>query len=250
MAEPATERSCRRDWGGAFKALRRLLADPDDTAQVFRIMRALNGDTAKTGYLRLIARPAGGRIAYERVELAERLSDPAVVAGFPEGSVGAAYAEFLRKTGYSAQGMAAVSRSDDDTREAKHPFAWFGRRMRDTHDIWHILTGYRADDPLGEACLVTFSYAQTKGLGWALIAAGYGLQALRRPHGWGRVRAIWEGFSLGRRAAWLPGEDYEALLAEPLEAARERLGLTRPNRYFAAEDALDRGRGEMVPAWS
>jgi ubiquinone biosynthesis protein COQ4 len=34
------------------------------------------------------------------------------------------------------------------------------------HDIWHVLTGYRRD-ALGEACLVAFSYAQTRGLGWA-----------------------------------------------------------------------------------
>ncbi len=35
----------KREWGTALRALRQLLADGDDTVQVFRIMRALNGDT-------------------------------------------------------------------------------------------------------------------------------------------------------------------------------------------------------------
>jgi ubiquinone biosynthesis protein COQ4 len=227
--------SYRRDWKAALTALKQLLANPDDTAQVFRIMRALNVDTAKRGYERLLQTAEGGRLAYERVELAERLSNPEFVARFAEGSVGAAYAAFLRRTGYSAQGLAMVSRADNDAHEAPHPYAWFGRRLRDVHDIWHVLTGYRADDELGEACLVAFSYAQTRGLGWAAIAAGSVLKALRTPKGWGAVPAIWEGYRLGRRAAWLWGEDYEQLLAEPLAAARARLSIGRPNRYLAMD---------------
>ena len=225
--------SPRRDWRTAFSALRRLLSDANDTAQVFRIMRALNAGTAKAGYERLLGTQEGGRIAYRRAELAERLSDPAFIAGLPEGSVGAAYAAFLRNTGYSAKGLAAVSRTDDTARDAEHPYAWFGRRIRDTHDIWHILTGYRADDPLGEACLVAFSYAQTGGLGWAFIALGGIIRALRTPGGKPAARAILEGYRIGRRAAWLPGEVYETLLREPLEDARNRLGITPPVRYRA-----------------
>ncbi len=225
--------SPRKDWRGAFTALRRLMANAGDTAQVFRIMRALNAGSAKAGYERLLRTPEGGRIAYRRVELASVLSAPDFVGAFATGTVGAAYAAFLRDTDYSAQGLAAVSRSDDLTREAEHPFAWFGRRTRDIHDIWHILTGYRADDPLGEACLVAFSYAQTGGLGWAVIALGSALKAWRTPGGKPAVRAIWEGYRHGRRAAWLQGEDYERLLAEPLAAARDRLAIATPVAYQA-----------------
>lgn len=227
----------RKDWGAAFAALRKLLSNAGDTVQVFRIMRALNAGTAKAGYERLLRTPEGGRIAYRRVELAELFSDRTFVRRFPAGSVGAAYAAFLDETGYSAQGLALVSREDDLAREAEHPFAWFGRRTRDIHDIWHILTGYRADDPLGEACLVAFSYAQTRGLGWALIAIGSAVKAWRTPGGKPAVGAIWEGYRHGRRAAWLQGEDYERLLAEPLSAARERLGIAAPTAYRAMRTA-------------
>ena len=53
----------RRAWRTAYDALRKLLANGDDTTQVFRIMRSLNvGDTAN-GYARLIATTGGGRLA-------------------------------------------------------------------------------------------------------------------------------------------------------------------------------------------
>jgi ubiquinone biosynthesis protein COQ4 len=222
----------RKDWRAAFTALRGLLADANDTAQVFRIMRALNADTAARGYARLLASAEGGRIAYAHAELAERFADPAFVAGFAPGTLGAAYAEFLARTGYSAEGLAQVSRTDDDSREAPHPYAWFARRTRDTHDVWHLLTGYAADDPLGEACLTAFSYAQTGGLGWAAIALGSALQARGEK---GVAKAIWEGYRRGKNARWLLGEDYEAMFAEPLEAARARLGIGPAPRYEAVK---------------
>lgn len=223
----------RRNWWAALAALRPLLSNANDTAQVFRIMRSLNAGMVQRGYERLLRSREGGRIAYERVELAERFADPAFVASFPAGSVGAAYRGFLDRTGYSAEGLAMVSREDDDFREARHPYAWFGRRMRDSHDIWHVLTGYHADEPLGEACLVAFSYAQTRGPGWGLIALGAVLKAWRTPGGRPAIRAIREGYRRGRKTAWLPGEDYERLLGEPLAAARQRLGIGEPSAYLA-----------------
>jgi ubiquinone biosynthesis protein COQ4 len=228
----------RRDWRTAFESLRRLLSDPNDTVAVFRIMRALNAGSAKRGYQRLLKSLEGGRIAYERAELADRLSDADFITACPPGSVGAAYAAFLQRTGYSAQGLAMISRTDDLVRETPHPYAWFGRRIRDSHDLWHVLTGYRADEPLGEACLVAFSYAQTKGLGWALIAVGVAAKAWQTPLGRSAIAAIWEGFQRGRRAAWLPGEDYEHLLLEPIETARRRLGIDEPAAYRAVQTRM------------
>jgi len=37
----------KREWGTALRALVKLLGNADDTVQVFRIMRALNGDTVQ-----------------------------------------------------------------------------------------------------------------------------------------------------------------------------------------------------------
>jgi ubiquinone biosynthesis protein COQ4 len=228
----------RRDWRTAFDAIRKLLANGDDTTQVFRIMRALNVGNAPMNYARLIATEEGGRIAYDRVELAQRFSDPAFVASFAPGTVGAAYREFLETTGYSADGLVAVSRLEPDEKDFAHPYAWFGRRVRDTHDIWHVLTGYQADESLGEACLVAFSYAQVGGLGWAFIASAAALKSLKVTKNRLFAKAVWEGYRNGRAAKWISGEDYLELLHEPIDTARARLGIKEPVVYRTAQREL------------
>ena len=232
----------RLQWGVALKALQRLLNDKEDTGQVFEIMRALNGTATARGYERLLTTAQGGRIAYQRQELAAKLMDDAWLDAFAAGTVGAAYRDFVRSEQLSAEGLAEVSRIQGNDIDVQHPYAWFGRRTRDVHDIWHILSGYHRDG-LGEACLVAFSYAQTKGLGWALIALGAVSRARGSEHP--HVRAIWQGYKRGKTAAWLLGEDYERLLNEPLEVARKRLRITPATIYDSIPaDARD----QAVPA--
>jgi len=228
----------RRDWKTAWRALRTLLRNGDDTTQVFVIMRALNAGNGRRNFARLVRSYEGGEMAYAQVELAETLSDPAYIASFAPGTVGAAYREFLAATGYSAMGLAEVSNLDKTEIPMRHPYAWFGRRIRDTHDIWHVLTGYKADETLGEACLVAFSYAQVGGLGWAFIAAGAAVKSILVTKDLAFARAVWEGYRRGKRAAWLAGEDYPALLNEPIDAARARLGIRDPKAYRHAQQAL------------
>jgi ubiquinone biosynthesis protein COQ4 len=129
----------------------------------------------------------------------------------------------------SAEGLAEVSREGVSAIDDEHPYAWFGRRTRDVHDIWHILSGY-GRDALGESCLVAFSYAQTKGLGWAVIAFG-AVSKARANKDQPYVKAIWQGYKRGKAANWLLGEDYDRILNEPLDVARRRLGITPATIY-------------------
>jgi ubiquinone biosynthesis protein COQ4 len=227
----------KRDWRTAFDAIKKLLANGDDTTQVFRIMRALNVGATPKSYAQFIATEEGGRMAYERVELAKVFSQPGYARQFAPGSVGAAYNHFLESTGYSADGLVEVSKINREE-EMPHPYTWFGRRVRDTHDIWHVLTGYKADESLGEAALVAFSYAQVGGLGWAFIAAAASLKSLKVTGNRLFAKAVWEGYRLGRKAKWLPAEDYEQLMHEPIDAARQRLGLATPVAYRKAQVEL------------
>ena len=80
--------STKMDWGHAWRSLQKLLADKEDTRQVFEIMRALNGKSTANGYIRLLETPEGGRMAFERKEFADRLMDDAWLDSLPEGSVG------------------------------------------------------------------------------------------------------------------------------------------------------------------
>ncbi|MBO9558604.1 MAG: ubiquinone biosynthesis protein [Caulobacter sp.] len=217
----------------ALRAVRRLIADKEDTAQVFEIMRALSGSAIPKGYRRLLSTPEGGRIAYERDEFAERLSDPVWLAQFGPGTVGAAYRDFIAPRGLSAEGLAEESRKVPEADvDAAHPLAWYARRMRDVHDVWHVLTGY-GTDALGEVCVVAFSYAQTRSLGFAVIALAGARQFQKSKLGQPYGKAVREAWRNGRSAAWLPAVDYPALFAMPLEEARRTLKVA-PNTAYAA----------------
>src|SRR6185295_20161796 len=101
--------------------------DPSDTVQVFKVMRALNAGSAAKNYRRLLSTNEGGRIAYARVELVTKLTDPNFLCQFGTGTVGAAYRAFLERTGFSANGLADVSREvKGDGEDEQHPHAWFG----------------------------------------------------------------------------------------------------------------------------
>lgn len=223
----------RRDWGAAFAALRRLMANKDDTEQVFLIMDALNADEEVRCFRKLTSTMKGGAIAYRRVELAERLMDRDWLNRFAPDSVGGVYRQFLDATGYSAQGLAEISKVGASQVDAEHPYAWMGRRSRDVHDLWHVLTGYKADEHLGEAALVAFSFAQLGGWGWGAIALATWFETLSA--GWSNAqgKAIREGYRLGKTAAWLMGEDYEQVLGERIVDARRRLNIGTPEAYLA-----------------
>jgi ubiquinone biosynthesis protein COQ4 len=222
----------------AFRAFQRLIRDKEDTAQVFEIMRALTGKSDALGYDRLLKTAEGGRQAFLRDELALKLDDPEWLGRFGPGTVGGEYRAFREARGFTAEGLAEAGRDVSPEMEAQHPVMWYTRRLRDIHDVWHVLTGYETD-ALGEACVVGFSYGQTNSLGFGFIGWGAAREIQRENRSIPARRAVWQAWRNGRSAQWLPGLDYEALFAEPLETARMRLGI-RPATIYAAVPAADR----------
>ena len=216
----------------ALRAFRRLIRNKEDTAQVFEIMRALSGRSIGRGYNRMLKTLEGGRQAFLREELAHKLDDPAWLARFGPGTVGAAYRDFREARGFTAEGLADEARKVAPLADAQHPVIWYSRRIRDVHDVWHVLTGY-GTDALGEACVVSFSYAQTRNLGFAFIGWGAAREIQREAPSIPARRAVWQAYRNGRAARWLPGLDYEALFEQPLEAVRERLNI-RPATIYQA----------------
>src|SRR3546814_9079611 len=96
----------------------------------------------------------------------------------------------------------------------------YGARLRDTNDLCHIRTGY-GRDALGEQCGLAFSYSQTPSWG-TLFIAWAGAREIRK--GLGRrypiYAAVREGQRIGGAAQQVAPQNIEALLAEPLAAAR------------------------------
>ena len=108
---------------------------------------------------------------------------------------------------------------------------YYGSRVRDQHDLWHVLTGY-GRDPLGELCLLAFSYAQTGTLGIGFIVAMATFSMSREISSQYPIRqAVWEGYRLGKRAKWLPGTEWEDMLSMPLDQLRTKLRVGKPVIY-------------------
>jgi ubiquinone biosynthesis protein COQ4 len=85
---------------------------------------------------------------------------------------------------------------------------------------------------------VSFSYAQTRNLGFAFIGWGAAREVQREAPSVPARRAVWQAYRNGRAARWLPGLDYEALFEQPLEAVRERLNIRPATVYEGVPDQL------------
>jgi ubiquinone biosynthesis protein COQ4 len=211
----------------ALRALRALARDPDDTGQVFKIVAALQGATQERILRRLKASSVGQRLLLERRPLVPLLVDRERLRALPKNTLGRAYLRFCEQYGITADGLIAASREGNVAGHSEEEL-FVMSRMRDIHDLIHVVTGYQTD-LAGEASVLAFTVAQTKNPGIALIV----LLAYLRPRGeHGFIRPLLrQAFGRGRRAAWLPAADWEALLERPLDEVRRELGVGEPPQY-------------------
>jgi ubiquinone biosynthesis protein COQ4 len=209
-------------FGDAWRALQKLIADPDRTDQVFVIINALAGNSGERQFRRFATSPVGKRVLAEERDILAVVSDRDTLNALPDGSLGKAYAAFMTAEKISADGLVDASekgggkRNRDDVDRLR-----YGMRMRDSHDLWHVATGYNRD-LLGEAMLLAFTFAQTRNPGIGVIVAMAFLKAGSIPSA---RRMILQAYRRGRRAQWLPGADWEHLLSRPLDEVRRELGL-------------------------
>jgi len=212
----------------AVKAVRRLMANPEATEEVFVILRAMRGRSGINLFDRFRRSVMGAHILTEKRSLIAALSDSAMLAALPAGSLGREYHRFMASENLSAEGLVAPSQAyRDDVVSAD--VALFRDRMRDMHDLTHVLTGY-GRDPLGELCLLAFMYPHTGNRGMALIV----LMGLWRLESRAARRAVIEAWRHGRKAHWFADMDWEAMLSQPLGTLRPRFDVTKPAAYYGA----------------
>ena len=223
----------KREWLKAMRHFRRLIADKEDTAQVFHITKSLNGDDLYKSFNEFIADPEGRKRFLERRDLVPILDDRERLRAMPDGSLAAAYCDFMDSQGLTAQGLVdefdRFAEDVEDTRPAD--FKWYNNRLRDTHDMQHVLTGY-SRDALGETCVLAYAYQQSRGLGIQFIAYMGALEVRRwAPKGAPVIRAIREAAARGRASKAIEHYDLLDLLPRPLEEVRDMLGVPPMTRY-------------------
>lgn len=221
----------------AFTAVRKLLRDPDDLPQVFTVIEALSGGSDVRLLERVRKTESGARLLASRSNILAILEDRDALARLPVGSLAHTYLAFLDSEKISAAGIVRASEDGSVARAtsaaARPDIGWLRDRMRDTHDLWHAVTGYKGD-VLGEAALLGFILAQTHSPGVGLIVAAI-LMKTRGDRD--ARRLILDGFERGRRAQFLPAIEWESLLARPIGEVRALLGVDDPPTYTPVRSA-------------
>ena len=224
----------------ALASVLKLIRNKEDTRQVFEAVSALSGGNGKKLFKRFTDTDYGRRVVAEPVKLEEILSDREKLRALPEGSVGRVYLEFMEGGNLTPDGLIDAAEDAGIDFRGETQFEEFRRlflHLDVSHDLWHVLTGYNRD-ALGELCNLAYTHTQTKNPGFRLIIfIGLIAQKLEQPFA-PLMKAVAEGARIGRNANWILEHDVEELLQMPLEDARARLNMARPEIYHAVPDDI------------
>ena len=224
--------------GDAFRSFKIFTQDPEETKYVFEMINALAGQRPAKLYRRFVNTDYGRKTVESNSFLLDVLIRRDWLRSLPEGTLGRTYIDFLDFEGLSPEGLmqaevdGQVGGSERKDLIKDPGYKVFFDRLRDSHDLWHIVSGYGRDG-LGELSLLAFSHAQTKDRGIAfLVFMAIVRDFVESPRAaWTVMKAVWEGYRNGKRANWLPAEDWEALMELPLADVRKQLNIKWPERY-------------------
>ncbi len=224
----------------AGRALAALMRDPDDLPQVFTLIESISGTAPHRLLWKFKRTESGRRMLRDQPDIVPRLADREALRALPAGSLGRAYLAFVESEGITAEGIVKASHEGQSKSLRSEAFSYLRARMRDTHDLWHAATGYKGD-VIGELSLLAFTLGQNWNTGVALIVGAALFKGLARIE----TRLILDGFRRGRSAAWLPAQEWESLLALPLDEVRARLKLGVPAVYTPVRTQQLRAQGRL-----
>ena len=214
----------------AARALRELFANPDDTQQVFEIIDAMQGPALVRMRKRLQRSEQGRRLLAEQPNLIPLLSDREGLRALPEGSLGREYLAFVEAEGISPEGLVDASDISRQRNEAAE-LRWIRNWLRDSHDIWHAVLGYKGD-LIGEAAILAFSHSQTRNIGVGMIATMAWFKIGRvTDRNLGARDVIINGRLRSKKSAWFLEVPWHEWLARPIDEVRRDLGVDRLTPY-------------------
>ena len=197
--------------------LAEFLKHPDSLESVFKVAGSLRNSPLSAQMLRhLLANP---RMA----ELVEQNWRPAPIdldalEQLPEGSLGHVYAQQLRSQGLTPDSLI-------DPSPVQSPQEFIVHRLRETHDIVHVLTGF-GTDPTGELGLQAFNLAQNRSPLAVMLIFGAMLSSLQNDEPLEPLlNALARGFALGFQAPCVIAYRLEDGWDRPLADWQRELGL-------------------------
>jgi ubiquinone biosynthesis protein COQ4 len=215
----------------AVHNFRKLMKDKEDTAAVFKIFESLPSKDFMPRITELALSEQGEHLRKTEAWLPDILDDHAALRRTPKGSLAHAYCDFMEAEGLSAAGLVAES---ERAGRPRFPdlVEWYINRSRDTHDLFHILTGY-GRDALGEASVLLFTHGQQPSQGHLLIGYAGAANIKRMAKGTKApvLGAVRQAHRTGKGAPPLIAQPIRELLARPLEDVRRQLRIPEPTVY-------------------
>jgi ubiquinone biosynthesis protein COQ4 len=215
----------------AVRNFQKLMKDKEDTALVFKIFESLPSKDFLPRVQSLALSERGEALRRTEPFLPEILDDHAALRRTPKGSLAHAYCDFMEAEGLSAAGLVAEF---ERTRRPKYPdlVEWFINRSRDTHDLFHVLTGY-GRDALGEQCVLLFTHGQQPSQGHLLIGYAGAFNIMRMVKGSKApvMGAVRQAQRTGKGAPRLIEQPIRELLQRPLEQVRREMHIPAPTTY-------------------
>lgn len=206
--------------------------DKEQTHLAFSIFNALPWTSVDKATARFLKTSEGRRIFASEPSLPEILDDHAALRRMPKGSLAQDYCEFVEREELSAAGLVAEY---ELCREGKprldDKIEWYLDRLRDSHDLLHVLTGY-GRDALGEQCVLGFVFHQRPSWGHLFIAfAGAFVTGNCTGTRTQVLRAVREARQIGRACPPVAEQSIRDLLPMQTEDVRRMLGIRRPRLY-------------------
>ncbi|MEP0391355.1 MAG: Coq4 family protein [Erythrobacter sp.] len=225
------------DFGKALRHLKILVKDKDRTDELFGVLDALPWRGVGEAAAEFLSTDLGRKIYQSEPYLPAILDDHETLQKMPKGSFADVYCNFMEAEGLSAAGLieeANVYRKD--LVKLEDGVEWYNDRLRDTHDILHVLTGY-GRDTLGEQSLLAFLFDQRPSpghlfLGWLGTVLMKAKLKTKAPF----FRAFLQARRDGRLTQRIVEQPILELLPLPMDEVRRKLNIPEPTKYLKVLD--------------
>lgn len=192
------------------------MLDSERTDQI-HLVEEITGRPAYRKRLAELARGEGAELLRDRPELRSDRVDYDWLRTLPDDTLGGAYVAHLDRNGLSADYQAAPTTEVDEP-----DMAYWMRRFRQTHDVWHALTGLGTTGH-EEVIIHAFSWGQLRLPVSAMVVVFGSLKHIVGERRWTALRhALTGAYKLGRDAEQLLPVYWERRWDQPLDEVRMR----------------------------
>lgn len=206
----------RKEFISGLQGFMAFVKNPGDTESVFDIADAMGrteAQAAAVAYLKSI--PEVAQIIAERYIAS--VPDLKYLLSLPEDSLGYVYSSHMTEANFDPEFYRKVVIQDD--------FTYIVLRVRQTHDIWHTVTGFGVD-VAGEVALQAFQLAQNRSPLSVMLMAGAILHTIRTSDNLNAVmQVIDRGYRMGFQAKPFLAQKWEEAWEKPLSEWRTQLGV-------------------------